>query len=164
MLADNKLTDRSSWDDSTLAVHLKELSELVLDFDIESTGFEAPEIDVRIQSLENTDAADKADEFDPAQGPAISELGDVSILGPNRLYCGNALDSKSYATLFERETAAVAFTDPPYNVPIDGHVSGNGRITHREFAMASGEMSEAEFTNFLTTKFFSFAPIQRRAP
>jgi DNA modification methylase len=151
MLADNKLTDRSSWDDSTLAVHLKELSELVLDFDIEATGFEAPEIDVRIQSLENTDAAHKADEFDPAQGPAISELGDVWILGPNRLYCGNALDSKSYATLFERETAAVAFTDPPYNVPMDGHVSGNGRITHREFAMASGEMSEAEFTDFLTT-------------
>ena len=71
---------------------------------------------------------------------------------------------KSYATLFERETAAVAFTDPPYNVPIDGHVSGNGRITHREFAMASGEMSEAEFTNFLTTSFLIFAPIQRRAP
>ena len=61
------------------------------------------------------------------------------------------MDSKSYATLFENETAAAVFTDPPYNVPIDGHVSGNGRMTHREFPMASGEMSEAEFTDFLTT-------------
>src|ERR1700733_4088197 len=51
MLADNKLTDRSSWDDAKLAVQLRELSNLALDFDIETTGFEAPEIDFRIQSL-----------------------------------------------------------------------------------------------------------------
>jgi hypothetical protein len=152
MLADNKLTDRSSWDDTTLAVHLKELSELALSFDIEATGFESPEIDIRTQALEDTDAADKADEFNLAQGSSVSEPGDVWILGSNRVYCGSALDSNSYEALFESETTATAaFTDPPYNVPIDGHVSGNGRIAHREFPMASGEMSEAEFTDFLTT-------------
>ena len=55
MLADNKLTDRSKWDDDKLAIHLKELSELALDFEIEATGFEIPEIDLRVQSLDGSD-------------------------------------------------------------------------------------------------------------
>ena len=53
MLADNKLTDRSSFDDTKVAIQLKELSDLVLDFDIEAIGFEPPEIDLRIQSLDS---------------------------------------------------------------------------------------------------------------
>jgi DNA modification methylase len=150
MLADNKLTDRSTWDDAMVAVQLKELSDLVLDFDIEAIGFELPEIDFRIQSLDAPDAADKADEFEAAAGPVVSIAGDLWLLGPHRLYCGNALDATAYATLMESEKAAAVFTDPPYNVKIDGHVSGNGSITHREFAMASGEMSEGEFADFLT--------------
>jgi DNA modification methylase len=150
MLADNKLTDRSVWDDNKVATQLKELSELVLDFDIEAIGFEPPEIDFRIQSLDEPDAADNADEFDAATGPAVSVAGDLWLLGPHRLYCGNALDQTSYATLMETEKAAAVFTDPPYNVKIDGHVCGSGSITHREFAMASGEMTEQEFTDFLT--------------
>jgi DNA modification methylase len=150
MLADNKLTDRSAWDDVKVATRLKELSELALEFDIEATGFEPPEIDFRIQSLDDTDAADKADEFNFASGPAVSTLGDLWFLGSHRLYCGSALENSTYETLFENEKAAAAFTDPPYNVRIDGHVSGNGRITHREFPMAAGEMSDAEFTDFLT--------------
>src|SRR5208283_5489201 len=63
MLADNKLTDRSSWNERELALHLKELTDLALDFEIEATGFEPPEIDLRIQSLDEFDAADRADEF-----------------------------------------------------------------------------------------------------
>jgi ParB-like chromosome segregation protein Spo0J len=101
MLADNKLTDRSAFDDAKLAVQLKELSELVLDFDIEAIGFELPEIDFRIQSLDTSDAADSADEFDAAIGPAVSVTGDLWLLGDNRLYCGSALDPTSYATLME---------------------------------------------------------------
>jgi DNA modification methylase len=50
-----------------------------------------------------------------------------------------------------RERAQMVFTDPPYNVPIDGHASGLGSAKHSDFAMASGEMSEAEFVNFLWT-------------
>jgi DNA methylase len=49
--------------------------------------------------------------------------------------------------------AQIVFTDPPYNVPISGHVGGLGAIQHREFAMASGEMSPAEFTAFLQSVF-----------
>jgi DNA modification methylase len=150
MLADNKLTDRSTWDDGKLAIHLKELSELVLDFEIEATGFELPEIDLRIQSLDGSDI-DAADEFDPVAGPATSQAGDLWILGDHRLYCGSALETGSYEKLLQSEKAAAVFADPPYNVRIDGHVTGNGTIRHREFAMASGEMSESEFTRFLAS-------------
>jgi DNA modification methylase len=153
-LADNKLTDRSSWDDAKVAAQLKELSELVLDFDIEAIGFELPELDVRIQSLDNPDAVDNADEFEAATGPAVSVAGDLWLLGPHRLYCGNALDSTSYIALMNGEKAAAVFTDPPYNVKIDGNAAGiSGNITYREFAMAAGEMTEAEFTDFLTSAF-----------
>src|ERR1700722_7544261 len=150
-LADNKLSDRSTFDDGKVAVQLKELSELVLDFDIEATGFELPEIDIRIQSLDESGAADTADEFDTAAGPVVSRAADLWLLGPHRMYCGNALDATSYSTLLGTEKAAAVFTDPPYNVKIDGHVSGNGSVKHREFAMASGEMTEQQFTEFLTT-------------
>jgi len=115
MLADNKLTDRSSWDDVMVATQLKELSELVLDFDIEATGFEAPEIDFRIQSLDETDTADRADEFDLASGPAVSVPGDLWTLGAHRLRCGSALENGAYSDLFENERAAAVFTDPPYS-------------------------------------------------
>jgi DNA modification methylase len=151
MLADNKLTDRSTWDDRKVAAQLKELSELVLEFDIEATGFELPEIDFRVQSLDEADAADRADEFRTATGPAVSVAGDLWHLGRHRIYCGSALDEQTYITLLQGEKAAGCFTDPPYNVKIDGHVSGLGRVTHREFAMAAGEMSEAQFTEFLTS-------------
>ena len=51
----------------------------------------------------------------------------------------------------------MVFTDPPYNVPIEGHVSGLGEVKHREFAMAAGEMNQAQFTTFLTTAFQNLA-------
>ena len=150
MLADNKLTDRSTFDDTKVAVQLKELSELVLDFDLEDIGFEPPEIDFRIQSLDTPDVADNADEFEAAVGPAVSIAGDLWYLGPHRLYCGNSFDRAVYVALMENEKAAAAFIDAPYNVPVDGHVCGNGSIKHREFAMASGEMTEEQFTDFLS--------------
>ncbi|MGA2998435.1 site-specific DNA-methyltransferase [Bradyrhizobium sp.] len=152
MLADNKLSDRSTWDDNKLAIQLKELSDLVLDFDIEAIGFEPPEIDLRIQSLD-TALEDADDRFELATGPVVSRTGDLWLLGSHRLYCGNALDVTSYDALSNGEKASAAITDAPYNVRINGHVSGNGRITHREFAMASGEMTEAEFADFLHQTF-----------
>ena len=150
-LADNKLTDRSNWDDAKVAAQLKELSELVLDFDLTDTGFEIPEIDVRIQSLDDPDEADAADEFEAATGPAVSIPGDVWLLGSHRLYCANALESTAYAILMENEKAAAAITDMPYNVPIGGHVSGNGKTKHREFVMGAGELTDSQFTELLTT-------------
>ncbi len=149
MLADNKLTDRSFWDDGQLALCLKELQDIVTDFEIEATGFEAPEIDFRIQSLDPPDAASADDEFDAPEGPAVSRPGDLWHLGPHRLFCGNALEAAAYDALLDAELAAAVFTDPPYNVRVNGHAVGKGRRTHREFPMASGEMSRTQFEEFL---------------
>ncbi len=151
MLADNKLTDRSTWDDGQLALRLKELQDIVLDFDIEATGFEPAEIDFRIQSLDPPDDASADDEFEAPEGPAVSHPGDIWQLGPHRLFCGNALEKGSFDTLLGGERAAAVFADPPYNVRIDGHAVGKGRKRHREFAMASGEMSRRQFADFLHT-------------
>jgi ParB-like chromosome segregation protein Spo0J len=98
MVADNRLAERASWDEEKLAHLLKELSEVALDFDIEDTGFEAPEIDLHIQSLDPADVADDADEFECAPGPAVSSPGDLWCLGDNRLYCGSALEPDAYET------------------------------------------------------------------
>ncbi len=152
MIADNRLTENSTWDDRLLAQHLKDLSLLELDFSLEVTGFAMGEIDLRIEGLEVTPAAapDPGDALPPAAGPQVSRAGDLWLLGRHRVYCGDALDDGAYDALMQGDTAAMVFTDPPYNVKIDGNVSGLGAVQHREFAMASGEMSESEFTAFLT--------------
>src|SRR5271166_6877101 len=149
LLADNKLTDRSSWDDAALAARLKELTELAIDFEVEDIGFELPEIDFRIQSLDASEDADLADEFQPFSGPPVSRPSDLWLLGDHRLLCGSALEASAYDVLLCGAKAAAIFTDPPYNVKIDGHVCGSGAIKHQEFAMASGEMTTDEFGLFL---------------
>ena len=150
MLADNKLTDRSIWDEQLLAQHLGELAELALNFDLEATGFELPELDALIHSFDDLDGSDEG-AVTPARGSATTRSGDLWHLGKHRLLCGSALEDESYQTLLGGTRAAAVFTDPPYNVPIDGHVSGSGATRHREFAMAAGEMSAAQFTTFLHT-------------
>jgi len=152
MIAENKLVENADWDDQLLAQQLKELPLIGLDFSLELTGFEMGEIDLRIQSLE--EVGDQVD--DPADavpevlaGPAISKIGDRWRLGHHRLLCGTALDTAAFTALMGEERASVVFTDPPYNVPIDGHASGLGAIHHRPFAMACGEMDRTEFTAFL---------------
>jgi hypothetical protein len=82
-----------------------------------------------------------------------SQPGDIWALGPHKLVCGSALDPVVVSALMGGERAQMVFTDPPYNVPIDGHVGGLGKTKHREFAMAAGEMSPAEFIRFLRTAF-----------
>jgi DNA modification methylase len=152
-LADNQLGDRSAWDDTKLAIQLKELSDLVLDFDIEAIGFEPPEIDLRIQSLDAPDITDNADAFNVVTGPAVSQDGDLWQLYQHRVVCGSALDAAAYDSVLGIEKAAAVFTDPPYNVKIEGHVCGKGVIKHPEFAMASGEMDNDQYTQFLTQTF-----------
>jgi DNA modification methylase len=71
------------------------------------------------------------------------------MLGPHRVYGGSALQETAYAALMGEQRAAMVFTDPPYTVPIEGHASGLGRVRHNNFVMACGEMTVAEFTEFL---------------
>jgi DNA modification methylase len=152
MIADNRLTENAEWDDRLLGEQLKILSEVELDFTLETTGFEMGEIDLLIENL----SPDIDGEIDPADLQPESSVNQVSRpgelwkLGKHRVFCGDALSPKSYEALMDGHRANVIFTDPPYNVPISGHVGGNGTVQHREFVMASGEMSEAEFIAFLT--------------
>jgi DNA modification methylase len=152
LLADNKLTENASWDARLLGEQLKELATVNLDFSLDATGFEMGEIDVCIQGLapassSEDDSANKVPE--PSSGPPISQAKDLWVLGPHRVYGGNALEETAYAALMGTHRAAMVFPDPPYNVPIEGHASGLGRVRHRNFVMASGEMTVAEFTEFL---------------
>jgi 16S rRNA G966 N2-methylase RsmD len=154
-IADNKLTENGNWDDRLLAEAFKQLSTEDLDFSLDITGFELPEIDLHLHSLEavGPEQDDPADEVPETKAVAVSKLGQLWQLGGHRLLCGSALDQSVYKTILDDELADFIFCDPPYNVPIRGHVSGNGAVRHREFAMASGEMSRVEFTNFLRAAF-----------
>lgn len=153
VIADNRIAELAGWDRTLLAIELQALT-LELNFDVTVTGFETAEIDILIGEI-STEAPAKADET-PATDrsrPALSQLGDVWIVGEHRLYCGDATEKDSYGALLGDERAQMVFTDAPYNVPIGGHVSGSGKIRHPEFAMASGEMSREAYTDFLKTVF-----------
>ncbi len=151
-LADNKLAENATWDTDILQIEITELVDLEiggeLTFDLDAIGFETAELDLLISDCEPE--APK----EIVEGPseiAISRPGEIWILGVHRILCGSALEQSSYARLLGSGTAALFLTDPPYNVPVQGHVRGNGVVAHREFAMASGEMTSEEYTQFLTT-------------
>ncbi len=155
VIADNRLAELAGWDEEMLRIELGALVEIDLteglDFDIGVIGFETAEIDILIEGETKMDALAPADAtLDVAiGGPAVSAPGDLWILGEHRVLCGDALDPLSYVRLMGKDRARLVFTDPPYNVPVDGHVCGLGAVKHREFAMGVGEMSRLQFTEFL---------------
>ena len=151
IIADNRLAEKAGWDRGLLVLELQGLIDI--GFDVALTGFEMPEIDLLLdEALEAGGLSPAADDQLPASrnSPPISKLGDLWVLGTHRLFCGDARAQVSYDRLLGHMKADLIFTDPPYNVRIDGHVSGLGRVRHGEFAMASGEMTEGQFTGFLT--------------
>lgn len=146
VIADNRLAEQAGWDDALLALELGELIEL--DFDVQLTGFSTAELDQLLTPI----LIDEEDLTEADHSPQVtSRLGDLWLLGEHCLFCGDSLQSSSYAAVLDGQRAQLIFTDPPYNVSVNGHVSGSGR--HAEFEMASGEMSEDQFTQFLTTLF-----------
>jgi hypothetical protein len=152
-LADNKLGSMSQWDSRALAIELA----AIIEFDetpIEILGWDTAEIDVILADGELEDSgssADPADEqIEPSPKPT-SRSGDLWMLGKHRLLCGSSLEAECWSRLMGGETGAMLLSDPPFNVSISGHVCGLGKIQHREFAMATGEMTKAEFTAFLST-------------
>ena len=151
VLADNRLAQLAGWDDQLLGIELEELFALDLDFDIEITGFDTVDVD-RLDVVASAPGAqhEVVAEVDRKQ-PAISRLGDLWQLGPHRLICGSALEEDTYRHLLGDDRVQMVFSDPPYNVKIDGHVCGLGSVKHAEFAMASGEMSADQFIEFLRT-------------
>lgn len=152
-IADNRLGELSLWDDKALAVELRELTVIELSGVeiLDLTAFEIGEIDARLEVVEKEKETDEADQVgEPDNGPAVSQLGDVWVLGSHRLVCGSALEEPTYVALLEGRKANAVWSDAPYNVAVNGHIGGLGKTRHREFVQASGEMSEAEFIAFLT--------------
>ncbi|WP_137703353.1 site-specific DNA-methyltransferase, partial [Marimonas lutisalis] len=152
-IADNKLAELSNWNEEALQIEFADLMDMSLDcdlgFDLNITGFELPEIDIIIDGAGDAEEEpETVEEPDPAK-PAITRPSDLWILGDHRLLCGDALEPENYACVLDGDTPGMVFTDPPYNVPVQGHVRSGNAGAHREFAMASGEMTEAEFRKFL---------------
>jgi DNA modification methylase len=152
LIADNRLTENSKWDDRLLAEQILYLSKVELDFDLDVIGFEVAEIDLKIAELSTLpDGERNGDDIIPEvpDKVRICRPGDMWKLGDHSILCASALEAQSYALLLNGKRAGLVFTDPPFNVKISGHVGGLGKIRHREFKMASGEMSEQQFTDFL---------------
>ena len=149
LLADNKLVENAGWDRGALAVELTELAPLLADagLDIELTGFGPAEIDALMGDLIDPEQ-DPADELPVIGGTPISRRGDLWQLGEHHLLCGDAREASDVAKLMGGQSAAMVITDPPYNVAISS-IQGRGKIKHRDFVAASGELSESEFTRFL---------------
>ena len=163
MIADNKLAEAATWDDALLREQLTIFTSVELDFDLDALGFELPEIEFLIASDDGPDEPEHETEPEipgPLSEP-ISRVGDFWRLGRHLILCGNALEPACYERLLQGELADVVFTDPPYNVPIAGHVSGLGRTKHSDFVMASGEMTPDAFEQFLLTTCSNMARYSR---
>lgn len=145
VLALNQLALLSDWDEAILREELEFLVECKCD--IEPIGFETPDVDLLFGSAAVRE--EEPVELPTIDGPTVSETGDLWLIGEHRLLHGDARDELCYKTLLANERAQLVLTDPPYNVPIRGHVSGLGRHTHREFEMGFGELTDEEFTAFL---------------
>ena len=145
-LADNKIADDAIYDQELLKI---ELEDIMLDeeFVITNTGFEIAEIDsIILEDYTTTPKkSDKADEIETMQIPKRVKSGDIWKLGSHILLCGDATNKLHYNKLMQKDKAGLIITDPPYNVPISGHVC---KTKHDEFEMASGEMTNAEFEDF----------------
>jgi DNA modification methylase len=160
-LADNRIAQSAGWDREILSRELEELKDLLVieDLDISITGFEPAEIDQLAIDLEE-DARDPGDDIDSdwLDAPPVTQPGDIWQLGPHRILCGDARNPEDLHRLMGDDRAAMAFTDPPYNVVIN-KVVGRGDIKHEEFAMGSGEFSRAEFVEFLTASLGAAAAV-----
>ena len=162
VIADNKLALNAGWDREILAIEFQALAEL--EFDTELTGFSLAEIDLLLDEARDADpdGTDQSDDHcPPVEQRAVTRMGDLWQLGRHRLLCGDTRITADMDRLMAGEKADLVFTDPPYNVAVDGHVCGLGSVKHREFAFASGEMSQTQFTAFLAETLGNLARVMR---
>ncbi|WP_066558870.1 site-specific DNA-methyltransferase [Croceicoccus bisphenolivorans] len=149
-IAENKTGALGEWNEDALRLEFGELLDLTLDLDVsvELSAFAMSEIDDLLVKDDGSDFGGG----DAGRHAEITRPGDLWLLGDHRLYCGDALEESSYITLMGDDRAQMVFSDPPYNQKMKT-ISGKGKVQHEEFAMASGEMTDPEFTQFLTTAF-----------
>ena len=150
VILDNRLSEvGGTWNRRLLALEHEAIQLLDPEFDLTSTGFELDDIAIMFDNL-NDISEDRRPEPD-RKGPAVAKVGDLWLLGHHRLYCGDARMAASFEALLGTEKAQMVIVDAPYNVRIGGNCVAEGK--HREFIMASGEMTRTEFADFLTGVF-----------
>ena len=150
LILDNRLSEvGGTWNRRLLALEHEAIQLLDPEFDLTSTGFELDDIAIMFDNL-NDISEDRTPEPD-RKGPAVAKVGDLWLLGHHRLYCGDARMAASFEALLGTEKAQMVIVDAPYNVRIGGNCVAEGK--HREFIMASGEMTRTEFADFLTGVF-----------
>lgn len=160
----NRLAEHGTWDNERLALEISTIIDIG-EVSIDLLGWETGEIDVLLETaLVDDDASADGDPDDaqialPAQ--PVTRPDDLWLMGDHRLLCGSSLEASSWDLVMEGREAAMVFTDAPYNVKVNGHVRGKGKTQHTEFAMASGEMSNEEFTGFLIDAFVAMAGATR---
>ena len=161
VLADNQFTLNADWYEEALREELVYLAPLLPEIGLEliDIGFETPQLDLIIGDADSRDE----EELEPClAAPAVTQLGQLWLLGPHKLFCGDAREEVSYNSLMGAERAAMIFGDVPYNVPIDGHVCGNGAHQHKEFVMGAGEMSAEQFIAFMKAIFVLLRQFSRK--
>ena len=151
-IADNRIAELAGWDMKILAIEFQHLTDVTVNFPVEATGWTFPQIDMMIDALDGCDdtAADEAEQIPPLEEKAIARPGDLFRCGVHLLLCGSALDGGNYDRLLGGQKADLVCQDPPWNQKMSS-IGGKGKVTRREFVMASGEMSDAEFRAFLQT-------------
>ncbi len=151
IVADNRLAELAGWDRELLGLELGDISALVPDFDFGIIGFDAAEIEALLNGVDEKEVVEDAVEKPEQKAPSVTRPGDMWQLGEHRLICGDSTKAETFKRLMGDELAQMVFTDAPYNVPVNGHICGLGKVQHDEFVMGAGEMSRAEFTDFLAT-------------
>jgi len=151
-IADNRLAELSEWNRDMLRLEIADFLALdlegSLEFDLPALGFTTPALDVLFAESDANGTEPERVDLPDETVQAVTRPGDLWCLGEHRILCGDALDPAALARLTDGVKAQLVFIDPPYNVPVRGHVrAGKG---HREFAMASGEMTTPQFREFLT--------------
>jgi DNA modification methylase len=151
MIADNRLAQDAGWNYEILGSEFEELSDLLqpIELDLSVTGFDPAEIDI-ILNDHSAAKPDPGDTVPEIQKNQVTRPGDLWRLRDHRILCGDARSAADLDRLLAGSRVRMVFTDPPYNAPIAGHVQGRGRVKHREFAFASGEMTEKEYVDFLS--------------
>lgn len=160
IIADNRLSDLSSFDVEILATELTEIGLLDPELDLTVIGFDEDAIEIYLDAA-GASGSDEPEVSPPADGQSITRLGDLWLLKDHKLLCADATQACSYLALMGRERAKLIVSDVPYNLKIKGFVSGNGKHKHREFVQASGEMSVEQFARFLTDALTLFARFSR---
>lgn len=143
----NRIGEHAQWDEAVLrADFIALLADPDIEFSLDFTGFDQVFVD-RV-TLADDVGTPQDDVPEPDGGAPVTRLGDVWICGHHRIVCGDSRDGAVYVLLLAGGRVRLILTDPPYNVRISGNVSGLGKVQHGEFAMASGEMTRAEFIEF----------------